>query len=131
MALADYIDSKPVIDTARLRLRPLRPEDVPALEEWMPDKSIYAYWGKGPGKTDKNPALLFAKPARPTKSFHLGIKETASGRVIGELWVYLIDRDRMACVSIRVAPSFRSRTSGLQKVQPSFRCFSIYSAQRV
>ena len=57
MAIADYIDKKPVVDTTRLRLRPLRMEDVPALEEWMPDRSIYAYWGKGPGKTDKNPEL--------------------------------------------------------------------------
>ena len=46
MALADYIDNKPEIDTPRLRLRPLRPADVPALEEWLADPSIYAYWGK-------------------------------------------------------------------------------------
>ena len=43
MALADYIAEKPVVDTARLRLRPLRPDDVPALEEWMADKALYAY----------------------------------------------------------------------------------------
>ena len=33
MALADYIEKKPVIDTARLRLRSMRAEDVPALLE--------------------------------------------------------------------------------------------------
>ena len=75
MALADYIEHKPVIDAARLRLRPLCPDDIPALKEWTPDKSIYAYWGKSPGKTDKNPELLFQKPEKPSKSFHLGVGE--------------------------------------------------------
>ena len=41
----------------------------------MPDKSIYTYWGKGLGKTDKNPELLFEREEKPTKSFHLGIEE--------------------------------------------------------
>ena len=90
MALADYINAKPVIDIQRLRLRPLRKSDVPALKKWMPDPSIYIYWGKHPGRTDKNPELLFEKPERPTKSFHLGIEEKASGEVIGDLWVYRI-----------------------------------------
>ena len=124
MALADYIDRKPVIDTARLCLRPMRPEDVPALEEWMPDKSIYAYWGKGPGKMDKNPALLFAKPARPTKSFHLGIEEKATGKVVGDLWAYRIEKDREATVAIRLAPSRHGRGYGTEALSamPRF-CF--------
>ena len=50
MALADYIDNKPTIDTLRLRIRPMCKADVPALMEWMPDKTIYKYWGKGPGQ---------------------------------------------------------------------------------
>ena len=72
MALADYIHAKPVIHTPRLCLRPMHEGDVPALREWMPDPSIYTYWGKGPGRTDKNPKLLFQKPEKPSKSFHLG-----------------------------------------------------------
>ena len=35
MALADYIYQKPVIETERLRIRPMSAADVPALEEWM------------------------------------------------------------------------------------------------
>ncbi len=105
MALADYIQNKPTLDTPRLRIRPMCKADVPALKEWMPDKTIYKYWGKGPGKTDKNPELLFEKTERPSKSFHLGVEEKASGKVIGDLWVYLIENDRMASVAIRLAPS--------------------------
>ena len=44
MALADYINEKPTIRTDRLIIRPMTEEDVPALKEWMPDKSIYTYW---------------------------------------------------------------------------------------
>ena len=48
MALADYINNKPTIETDRLVIRPMTAEDVSDLKEWMPDKSIYTYWGKGP-----------------------------------------------------------------------------------
>ena len=114
MSLAEYIREKPVIDTRRLRLRPLRPADVPALREWMPDPALYAYWGKRPGKADKNPAFLFEKPARPTKSFHLGIEEKATGRVVGDLWGYRIENDRKATVAIRIAPSRQDRGYGTE-----------------
>ena len=78
MALADYINSKPTIETDRLIIRPMIAADVPALKEWMPDKSIYTYWGKGPSKAEKNPELLFEKEDKPTKSFHLGIAQKDS-----------------------------------------------------
>jgi ribosomal-protein-alanine N-acetyltransferase len=124
MALRDYIDRKPVIETERLRLRPMQPEDVPALMEWTADKAIYAFWGKGPGKTDKNPALLFAKPARPAKSFHLGIEEKASGKVVGDLWVYRIVDDREATVAIRLAPLCQGRGCGTEALSAMTRfCF--------
>ena len=132
MALADYVHSKPTIDTPRLRIRPMHAKDVPALKEWMPDPSIYAYWGKGPGKTDKNPELLFEKPDRPGKSFHLGIEEPASGKVIGDLWVYLIENDRMASVAIRLAPACQGRGYGTEALSTMTRfCFERTELRRL
>ncbi|MGI5978848.1 MAG: GNAT family N-acetyltransferase [Oscillospiraceae bacterium] len=132
MALADYIESKPVIDTPRLRIRPMCAADVPALKEWMPDKSIYTYWGKGPGKTDKDPELLFEKPRKPTKSFHLGIEDKASGKVIGDLWVYRIENDRMASVAIRLASACHGKGYGTQALSALTRfCFENTELQRL
>ncbi|MEE1199065.1 MAG: N-acetyltransferase, partial [Christensenellales bacterium] len=73
MAIAEYVKEKPIIETERVWIRPMTKNDVPALLRWMLDQSIYTYWGKGPGKTDKNPELLFTKEAKPTKSLHMGI----------------------------------------------------------
>ena len=84
MALKDYINNKPTIKTDRLIIRPMIPSDVDALREWMPDKSIYKFWGKAPGRTEKNPELLFEKELKPTKSFHLGIAEKLNDKVIGD-----------------------------------------------
>ena len=132
MALADYIEKKPVIDTRRLRIRPLRREDVPALEEWMADKAIYAFWGKGPGKADRNPALLFAAVPKPAKSFHLGIEEKAAGKVVGDLWVYRIENDRMATVAIRLAPSRHGRGYGTEALAAVTRfCFAHTELRRL
>ena len=132
MALADYIQSKPVIKTERLRIRPMDASDVPSLKEWLADKSIYAYWGKGPSRTDKDPALMFEKPERPSKSFHLGIEERQSGKVIGDLWVYLIVNDRMATVAIRLAPNRQGMGYGTEALSAVTRfCFEHTELQRL
>lgn len=132
MSLADYVHKKPVIETARLRLRPMTVDDVPDLREWMPDRTLYAYWGKGPGKADKNPALLFERPEKPTKSFHLGIEENESGKVVGELWVYLIVGDRMATVAIRLSPTCQGCGFGTEALAAMTRfCFEHTELQRL
>lgn len=132
MALSDYVQVKPVIDTERLCLRALGEGDVDALREWMPDKSIYAYWGKGPGKTDKDPSLLFERASRPTKSFHLGIEERASGRVVGELWVHKIEGNRMAHVAIRLAASCQHKGYGTEALSAMVRfCFEHTELKRL
>ena len=104
MALLDYLVNKPVIETRRLVIRPMKKEDVPALKEWIMEPSLYRYWGKGPGVSDRNPERMFEKLAKPVRSFHPGIEEKASGRVIGEIWVYRIENNRMAWPSASPRP---------------------------
>ena len=116
MALADYVNKKPVIETERLILRPMRPSDIPALSEWMPDKKIYTYWGKGPGKAEKHPELLFEKKEKATKSFHLGIAEKENDKIIGDIWVYLIENNRMASTAIRLATSCQGKGYGTESL---------------
>ena len=132
MSLAEYVNHKPTIETNRLYLRPMTIADVPALKLWMPDKSIYLYWGKGPGKTDKNPELLFEKEERPSKSFHLGIASKENDHVIGELWVYLIQNDRMASVAVRLSPACQGKGYGTEALNAITRfCFENTELQRL
>ena len=114
MALKDYMDNKPVIETDRLVRRPMNVTDIPALKKWMPDGSIYTYWGKGPGKAEKHPELLFEKKERSTKSFHLGIAEKETDEVIGDVWVYLIENHRMAQIAIRLSKEKHGRGYGTE-----------------
>ncbi len=109
MSLSEYIENKPTLETERLRLRTMRPTDVDDLREWMPNKSLYAFWGKSPGKAEKDPSLLFLSPEKPTKSFHMGIAIKPEDKVIGELWVYLIENDRMAKVAIRLSKDYHGK----------------------
>ena len=132
MALTDYISSKPVIETGRLRLRPMCAGDVSALKEWMPDPSLYTYWGKGPGRAEKNPELLFEKEEKPTKSFHLGIARKDSDQVIGDIWVYLIENDRMASIAIRLAPFCHGQGLGTEALAAMTEfCFSHTELKRL
>ena len=114
MALADFIYKKPIIETERLLIRPMRAADVPALKEWMPDPSIYTYWGKSPSKAEKNPELLFEKDEKPTKSFHLGVALKETDKVIGDIWVYLIENDRMASVAVRLSSKYHGQGYGTE-----------------
>lgn len=132
MALSDYIHTKPVLDTPRLRLRPMCAGDVPALRKWMPDRSIYTYWGKRRGRKDRNPELLFEKPEKPSKSIHLGIEEKRTGDVIGDIWVYLIENERMASVAIRIAPACQGKGFGTEALSEMTRfCFEKTELRRL
>ena len=104
MKLQDYVFNNPILETDRLLLRPLQYYDVADLKEWLDDKLLYQYWGKRPGKSDLTPELLFQKKEQPTKSFHWGIVHKKDKKVIGEMWVYLIENDRMAKVAFRLSP---------------------------
>lgn len=108
MALQDYINEKPILETERLILRTLKPSDVLDLKNWLSDNSLYKYWGKRPGKSDLNPVLLFQKKEKPAKSFHWGIIHRVDNKVIGEMWVYLIENDRMAKVAFRLSSEYQS-----------------------
>ena len=132
MALKDYIHNKPTIETARLIIRPMTPADIPALSEWMPDQSIYTYWGKGPAKAEKNPALLFAKEEKAVKSFHLGIAEKENDQIIGDIWVYQIVNDRMASVAVRLARAAQGKGYGTESLSAMTKfCFAKTELQRL
>ncbi len=132
MALADYINNKPIIETDHLIIRPMTETDVPALKLWMPEKSVYRYWGKGPGKAEKNPELLFAKESRPSKSFHLGIAIKNDNQVIGDIWIYLIENDRMASIAIRLSPAYQGKGYGTEALNAITNfCFEHTELQRL
>lgn len=132
MALADYMENKPVLRTGRLTLRQLIPSDIPALKEWMPDKTMYTYWGKPAGKTDKNPELLFEKVKINTKSFHWGIVLNENDKVIGEAWIYLIEKNRMAKIALRIAPIYHGRGLATEAVKAIIDfCFTHTELQRI
>lgn len=132
MSLKDYISVKPTIETARYRLRPLRSSDAEFLKTWLTDPKLYVYWGKRAGKTDKNPELLFAAAPKPSKSFHWGIARKDSDEVVGELWVYLIENDRMGKVAFRVAPSEGGRGCATEALSAAIDfCFAETELKRL
>lgn len=132
MAIADYIDKKPTIETERLLIREMIVSDVPALKEWMPDQSIYTYWGKAPGKAEKNPELLFNRSEKHVKSFHLGIVEKNSNKVVGDIWVYRIENDRMAQIAVRLSRNVHGRGYGTEGLMAMTRfCFEHTELQRL
>lgn len=132
MKLSDYITEKPVLTTARLVLRPLTRNDIEDLRLWTPDPSLYAYWGKKPGKADIRPELLFTHDEKPAKSFHWGLEARAEGRVVGDAWVYLIENNRMAKVALRVAASHHGQGLGSEALREMVRfCFEQTELQRL
>lgn len=132
MGLQNYIHEKPILETKKLILRKLKPSDVFDLKEWLSENSLYKYWGKRPGKSDLNPELLFQKKKKPTESFHWGIIYKTNNKVIGEMWVYLIENDRMAKVAFRLSSDYQG--NGLMSealAQVVIFCFEETELQRL
>ena len=79
-----------------------------------------------------NPELLFEKPERPTKSFHLGIAEKDSNEVVDDIWVYLIENDRIAQIAIRLSKEKHGRSYGTEALSAMTRfCFENTELQRL
>lgn len=132
MSLSDYIENKPVIETERLTLRQMTAADADDLREWTPDAALYEYWGKKAGKADKNPELMFLQPQKPQKSFHWGIVGKAEGKVIGEVWIYLIENDRMAKLAVRLSRRHHGCGYATEAVNAVVRfCFERTELQRL
>lgn len=115
--LKDYINSKPTIESERLVLRPLIKPDVEDLREWTPNKEIYKFWGKNPGKNDLKPELMFEKIEKPSKSFHLGIEIKQDKKIIGDIYIYLIEKDKKAKIAIRLNPKYHNKGIGSEAVK--------------
>ena len=76
--------------------------------------------------------LFRSKPERPTKSFHLGIAEKDSNEVIGDIWVYLIENNRMAQVAIRLSKEKHGKGYGTEALSAMTRfCFENTELQRL
>lgn len=130
--LKDYIDKKPVIESDRIKLRVMNMNDADDLREWTPNKDIYKYWGKNAGAADKKPELLFEKAEKPTKSFHYGIEYKADKKIVGEIWVYLIENDRIAKIAVRVSPKYHNKGIGTEAIRMMVDfCFSKTELKRI
>ena len=130
--LADYIENKPIIETERLRLREMDERDLEDLKEWMSDPLIYTYWGKGPSKAEKDPELLFEKKEKAVKSFHLGIALKDEDKVIGDIWIYLIENDRMGSIAFRISRKHQGKGYAKESVSAMTKfCFENTELQRI
>lgn len=132
MSLKDYVNNKPMLQTERLLMRTLRPADTGALKEWLSDDSLYQYWGKRPSKSDMNPELLFQKQEKPTKSFHWGIACKSDDKIIGEMWIYLIENDRMAKTAFRLSSAYQGNGLMTEALKEAIDfCFTKTELQRL
>ena len=124
--LKDYLEQKPTIETPRLLLRPLTPDDVPDLRRWLARDEIYTYWGRPASKGEREPEMMFVDPRpwvkrKPSPDFKWGIvlkvdglpqspSATAPsgrepfGRVIGDISIFDIENSRMGSVGYRLDP---------------------------
>lgn len=108
--LTDYLTSKPTLETPRLILRSLVPEDAASLRHWLARDEIYTYWGRKASKNEREPELMFidARPwvkRKPDPDFKWGIVlKDAPDAVIGMVAIFDIENARMGSVGYRLDP---------------------------
>jgi RimJ/RimL family protein N-acetyltransferase len=107
MAFAD-------IETERLRLRPLRPEDGAALLRYRSDPEVCRYqaWEpSGAAEVDEFIARMSTlEPDTPETWFQLAICSRDTGRLVGDCGLHFrVGRDHEAEIGISLAPEFHGR----------------------
>ena len=113
--LKDYLENKPILETPRLILRPLVPEDAPDLRRWLARDEIYTYWGRPASKGEREPELMFVDPRpwgkrKPSPDFKwcMALRhpdgDRPAGTVIGDISVFDIENSRMGSVGYRLDP---------------------------
>ena len=83
MLKADHL---PTIETARLRLRWLTPDDIPALLEIFGDPQVCRYWSRPPLRDLAEAAALHSEIVRYFEAqslFQWGVADATDDRVIG------------------------------------------------
>ncbi|MCM1245813.1 MAG: GNAT family N-acetyltransferase [Roseburia sp.] len=101
----------PELETERLFLRKLTPNDVDDLHEWLGLDTIYKYWGRPVNKDEKNPELLFVDPRpnvkrKPSHDFIWGIESKENHSVVGIMEVFDVENDRLGNIGYRINPNF-------------------------
>ena len=107
--LNDYLTAKPTLETSRLILRSLVPEDAASLRRWLARDEIYTYWGRKASKGEREPELMFIDPRpwvkrKPDPDFKWGIVLKETNAVIGDVSIFDIENARMGSVGYRLDP---------------------------
>lgn len=67
-----------------------------------------------------------------SKSFHLGIELNEIHKIIGEIWIYLIENDRMAKIAIRFGKPYHGKGYATEAVDAMVRfCFDHTELNRI
>ena len=101
----------PTLETDRLILRQLLPEDADDLRKWLGRDEVYTYWGRPASKGEKNPELLFVDPRpnvrrKPTNDYLWGIELKEVRGVVGMIEVFDVENGRFGMVGFRIDPRF-------------------------
>lgn len=104
----------PTLETERLILRKLVPEDADDLKKWLGLDIVYKYWGHSANWNEKNPELLFIDPRpqlkrEPSHDFTWGIVSREDGCVIGIMEIFKVVSDRIGNVAYRISPEYWNR----------------------
>ena len=107
--LKDYLEVKPILETPRLILRTLTPDDVPDLRRWLARDEVYTYWGRPASKGEREPEMMFVDPRpwvkrKPSPDFKWGMVSKDTNTVIGDISVFDIENSRMGSVGYRLDP---------------------------
>ena len=107
--LKDHLEVKPILETPRLILRTLTPDDVPDLRRWLARDEVYTYWGRPASKGEREPETMFVDPRpwvkrKPSPDFKWGMVSKDTNTVIGDISVFDIENSRMGSVGYRLDP---------------------------
>lgn len=105
--LKHHYEQHPTLQTERLILRQIVPDDAADLDKVITNEEMYKYWGAPLSNNEKSGERyirrnLTRKPNEKPHGITWGIALKEDNRIIGEIFINRIEDDRMAHIGYRV-----------------------------
>lgn len=135
MLLRDYYENLPKLETERLTLRKIVPDDAYDWAEFTADTDIYKHWEKDSDGNEINPRSMLAEVQHKNfgkEQLLWGIALKESDRIIGDIQIYDIENSRMAKVAFKLAKKYWGNSYTTEALKAVVRfCFTKTELQRI
>ena len=132
-----FHENFPILESERITLREVLPDDLKDLGECIRDVEMYTYWGDNRSTLEKNVTsyydrVLKRNPNEKQDCFYWGVALKDNNKIIGQIFVNKIQNNRMAHIGYRITRAFWNNGYATEALKATVKfCFEQTELKRL